>query len=350
MNRLSAVNAPGMLRAVICIVVLGVTGQPVQAAVVDAFAQVVGGQSTTSQFASPLPTIGTFSFGSFGVFNPVAGNVASGVAADSPPLQTAATGIVSNSASLSTTFAGPNAGSVDTLTGSAASYAQSGRVGAQANASFTGSRNGLTVIGAQGAGIFSDTLTMNAAGVASGTPGTVRFGFTIDGSLSVTGSGGFSSTAGIAALYYQSTDPGAVTRILLNVQAANDTSLPNFFANPTTGFTVGNGSATGSNTYFTLELPMTWGSPFDFTFGLLAYVIPAPGHTGTVNFLSTSTLTSITGKANGQVISNFNVQTASGAIYTPNGVSIVPLPASLPLLMSGLLAIGAAMRRRRQVS
>lgn len=85
--------------------------------------------------------------------------------------------------------------------------------------------------------------------------------------------------------------------------------------------------------------------PFDLTFGLLAYVIPARGQNGQVDFLSTDQLTSIAVKANGQVVDNFDVDTGSGAIYTATGVSIVPLPAALPLMLTGLIGLGSVSLR-----
>jgi len=81
----------------------------------------------------------------------------------------------------------------------------------------------------------------------------VQFGMALDGELEVVGAGGFSSSIGLFASYRQSVD--AINRVLPNIQAANDLSLPNFFANPTDGFVVGGGAAAGGNTYSTLELP-----------------------------------------------------------------------------------------------
>lgn len=318
-----------------------ITVAPADAATVQAYAQAVGGQSSTTLFTSPLPTLGDFGFGSAGVFNPAAGNAASGVAADSPPLATAASGTVTNSAALASSFLGR------TFSGSAASRARSGDLGAAASATFAGDRDGLTVIGAQGAAVFNETFALNSPAIAIGTPGLMHFDFTLDGALTVNGSGPQSSTAALMAFYRHANDAADVTRILLNVQVSREDAMPNFFANPTTGFIVNPGSAVGANTYSTLDMPFVWGVPFDFTFGLLAFVIPGSGHQGSVDFMSSAVVTGITATAEGLPIDDFTVTTASGAAYSRAGLVPVPLPGAALLLDSALAASGGRYRTSR---
>ena len=90
-----------------------------------------------------------------------------------------------------------------------------------------------------------------------------------------------------------------------------------------------------------VDLPMTWGSPWDLKVGLLAQ----SAHTSDASFLSTARIVDIQlFDAAHQRITDFTLGAASGTDYL---AVMVPEPPAWGLCLLGLLGLGGVMLRRR---
>ncbi|OYU73382.1 MAG: hypothetical protein CFE45_37465 [Burkholderiales bacterium PBB5] len=117
------------------------------------------------------------------------------------------------------------------------------------------------------------------------------------------------------------------------------------------GWALGTGSASGAGLFGStihvpffgdVDLPMTWGSPWEVTVGLLAQ----SAHTSDASFLSTARLVDIQlFDSAHQRISTFTLSAASGTDYL---AATVPEPQAWALWLTGLGAV--AWRRRRAAS
>ncbi len=108
----------------------------------------------------------------------------------------------------------------------------------------------------------------------------------------------------------------------------------------------GSNGSTFSQTVQLQGVPFQPGTPFDFQvgFAVTARVFqPSTGATSTdvnADFLSTMRITGLSViDPSGNTVGSFSIQSASGAIYGPNGVSTVPEPATLPLVIAGIIGI-----------
>ena len=92
------------------------------------------------------------------------------------------------------------------------------------------------------------------------------------------------------------------------------------------------GSLGGSSTFFSLDLPITWGTAWDVKVGLMAWAYG----TADANFMSTAKLTGVTlFDASHAAVNTFSLTSASGTDY----VNSVPEPASALLMLAGLAAV-----------
>ena len=292
--------------------------------------------------------------GGFEVFLPTSGPC--GVAVDSRSASAAA-GAVTVSSSLSATFGTP----LDprAFVGDSTARASFGNLGVQANASYLGTAGSSTVIGAQAFG--RQTEPMNIGG-ASGA-GIYRPTFTIDGSFFNAG-----RTDGQLAFFYAVGAGPDVTAFRIQSSRGTLTYLEqtgfvsifpgmSLTGNSTNGFTV------AGKTTIAFDIPIIFGTATDITYSLWAAALPnssmgqsAPSATS-IDFLNTAKLTGIeVFDSSGAQVSAFSIVSGSGTRYDRNGVVAaaepdpvngVPEPASLSLLVMGL--IGAfAFRRKSQ--
>jgi len=317
----------------------GVTASPAVAGSIETMVLSIGGQSTDSTYGPP-PSFFSGMFFNSGVGIPSVG-LGPGNVAGNYRNQYASSSALSDSIALNTTF---NSG-LNSFTGSAEANAQYGKVGAAANAVFTGPVQPNLLQGAEGYGIYRDTFTINSSTVASGTAGWLQFQFTVDGNLSGKGSD--------VEINYQQNLPNSTANYLL-MRAGVTNQGASFLNTPTdtipSGFTVTPTSVSGSAVLDTVSLPFVYGTPFDFTFGMLAIATPSSGSTADVSFAATALLTGIdVYNPVGQPVTDFSVTSGSGTRYDANGVHIssVPEPGSLALALIGVGLASLALVVRR---
>ena len=111
---------------------------------------------------------------------------------------------------------------------------------------------------------------------------------------------------------------------------------------PPAGWVTSNGSLSGASTFFSPDLPMNWGVPWNVSVGLLAWAYG----TADANFLTTARITGVMlFDANHNPVNAFSLTALSGTDY----VNAVPEPASQALWLAGLGGLALlALRRRGQ--
>lgn len=309
---------------------------------VETFVIAVGGQSqvgpglTCTTFGPASPGIAFFANATPGV--PIDGLGPCGVAGLFRTTTLASDGPLSDATSLSTAFA------ENTFAGNSLALARTGSVLAEAHATFTGPSNSQTVEGAAAYGVATDRLTATSPSVAAGAPGSIRLRFTVDGALSIAGPTPVGGTADVEINYSVAGGPSFV---LMRAQASRSDVVPFAITGtgaPLTGFNLEPGSFSGVGEVGSLALPIIWGSPFDFKFGVLTGAIPGTGATADVDFTRGATLTGIELFANGVPVQDFSIASESGTAYGANGV---PEPLSGVMLAAGVLLLGVVHRRGR---
>jgi hypothetical protein len=264
------------------------------------------------------------------------------------------TGEVTAGSTLSVSFGAPPP---NAYLGDSSGRAGFGVLGAQANGTYSGPTSSTTVTGSEAFAIFRDGFTVLAPGIDTGTPGTFRAEFTVDGALSTEGRGYsqlvlyYQIDAGPQFLFFrEQTDSYGGQNVYLNgayvtmpSQAPDLTILP--------------GSISGS-VEAVFDTPFTFGVPFDMTMSLFASALPlssegllGPSEAHT-DFLATATLSRITILRNGVEVASFGIDSASDTYYDRDGVHPAPepSPAALALASAGaLLATGRRARRNRRL-
>ncbi len=323
--------------------------------IIETYAQTISGDTNFNfaTFGTPSPIVDYF--GSNGVGNPVLGISGSGLVADTHA-STATAGSLTDSAALSNTYGNPSF--PNTFVGSSSANAQPGKIGAEAHGTFSGLTSGVTDNGAQAMALFRETFTATSATIANGTKGTAVFEFSVHGSLATQNANPSVTTSDVELAYQAGTGP----IFTLFRSQVNNSNVSPFLAAPTTlvgnplsGFALTPGAASGSGKFDTFAFDFTFGTSFDFTLGMLAYVIPGPGGTGDVDFSSTALLSGITlHTAAGQAVTDFSIASGTGTSYDANGVRLattnaVPEPSSIVIVcLGGVLVLGRGGRVKRQ--
>jgi hypothetical protein len=199
--------------------------------------------------------------------------------------------------------------------------------------------------GAEAMGVFRDRWTVTSPSVSNGSNGTLLFRTTTSGALSTTGSG--VANGELAYLV------NGAQQLLFRAQATSHTTPPSFFSetDAISGFSLFNGSTSGSDEVASFAIPIVFGTPFDFRLALLSYSIPTESSVATSDWSARVSGIEIRGPAN-QVVGDFAIASDSGAHYRADGIALPTVPA-LPLaaLAAAAAALGAggarALRRGR---
>ncbi|MBL8770732.1 MAG: PEPxxWA-CTERM sorting domain-containing protein [Phenylobacterium sp.] len=231
---------------------------------------------------------------------------------------------------------------------SAQAKAEEGSLGVSASESFTnGTKDAATYFAAEAGAIWSDLLTPGMPGAGMGE---IQFGFTIDGAMAFTGSGGELFTR----LMYQVADERAIYTAFtaeLNASGGNRAINPSGVG-PLAGFTITPNSISGSDTAFTYRHTVDLSKPLSMKVGLYTAAYGAPNGVHVSNFFNTARLTQISVfDASGRPI-DMTFTGASGTVYDATGahrpIGGVPEPSQWALMILGFGLAGAAVRQRRR--
>lgn len=296
----------------------------------------VGGAGTCGSWVPP-PELAFFTFSY--ADNAVGGIAACGYSGGYTTL-TAASGPLTLHSSLGPVVLG-NPATSGSYTGAADATANYRSLGAAAHASITGGLPGssLALFDSVGAATFADTLTATSPLVVNASPGTVRYRFNVDGSLSSLGAPGpflFGETYAVLDVQHNS---GPVFEVFnATVRRGGLGRISN--SPPPPGWLTGTGSLSGRSTFYSVEFPITWGQAWDVKVGLLAFAYG----TADTEFLSTATLAGLEFfDANHVAVNAFSISSASGTDYA----TAVPEPGVSLLLALGLAGLTAVPSLRR---
>ena len=256
--------------------------------------------------------------------------------------QTATTGPLTQHDSLGPVILGPATSSPGYYSGTADSRAGYGSLGAGSHSDITGGlpQSGSALYESVAAASFSDTLTATSPLVASMSAGSVRYQFSIDGSLTALGAPAaffFGETYAVLDVQQGS---GPVYEVMnAHARRGDPPTIRN--SPPPAGWTSSTGSLSGGSVFYSLDLPIVWGTPWDVTVGLLAWSYG----TADAQLLHTATLSGLElFDATGNPVTDFNLSSASGTDY----VSPVPEPGSATLLLAGIALLAWRERGSRE--
>jgi hypothetical protein len=326
------------------------TALPSGASSLQVYAGVVAGTNTCSSGGATPVAITSF-FGSdtaaFGL--PLTGNGIS-----SCGLSGQINNLTLSAGPLNTAYNLNNAGYVTgaSFSGSAAGFANYGVVGVSASGTLSGAAGGTGLAESVAFGIASDTL--NIPGMGSGF---IAFDFTYTGSMTI----GNPSNGGTGVSQVEVQLGNTSQEILraglsgTSVGVEGEEFVPGLgetaFGQPVPGCVIGSGTYTCTNaTFQSSELPFDSAMMPTFAFGLITSLQANESQTITSDPPNV-TLTGIqVYDANGNPISDFTIQSGSGAVYGADGIESEPANAPEPstFLMAGLALVTAgAVRRRR---
>jgi hypothetical protein len=329
----------------------------------ETFVMATNGQSNYATYGLPYPTSYNFGFGGAVPSNAytdpsfLAADGISGLWRDQTSSALAPLSDTTSSAGSGNSTFGPWV-----YSGFTSATARYGQLKSQSQATHSGAADNMTVNNADSFSIFTESLNPMSPGVSVATPGTMRLAISLDGNLSVTGTG----SAGLVFRYdYGTPRPGypAINRPLLETFGiiygnGYDIYGPHSYLGSYTtpaGMTLDVGPlnaqgqpahiAFGGATTVYADIPIIFGASAEFRMGLETFTGVGNGN-GAMSSLfgSTATITGIQLFTSQGEITDFSLTSGSGAQYTAQGV-VIPEPGTL-LLFLPLTA--AALRRSRR--
>lgn len=252
---------------------------------------------------------------------------------------TGATGTVTSTMTVAPVKLGIPTSSAALYSGQADAIARYGALGVSAKGSYQGGvANGGpgTYDNTVAAAKFTDTLTATSAQVTAGSAGFIRYAFELHGTASALGTPApyyFGSTY-VELLYEQSYQP---VQYGWNVSLTRGSTGTIQNTTPPAGWITTPSYLSGSSTFYSFDLPIIWGQPWDLTVGLIA---TADGDVD-ADFLGTARVTGVQlFDSRHQAVSDFQLLSASGTDY----LAPVPEASTAWLLLAGL---GVVLTRRR---
>lgn len=307
---------------------------PASAANLRAYAGVVAGnaQGTGSIFACATsgPTIGNGWFA--GLSLPTEGfaacNLNGGIDDQQGP---------SGPLTASQSATGPMATTGSTYTGSARARADHWSLGVATDGTATGGTSSSTYHQSAAFASFTDTLTYQQAGIATGTAGWTNFAFLVEGIMNSSSTPPYTQQADVllairvnGRFIWSSFQATLINEALPYVRGGS-TGLPGSFVS-------GPGSLSGSALVnSTANFEIQWGVPFTVEVAMLSSVYPCCyGSSSSTDFANTAVLKGIDAYGPGGKVNDFTVTTESGAVIGPHGLAAVPEPESWALMLGGL--------------
>lgn len=307
---------------------LGITNT--YAAGLESIAGAVGGQSScgTSGSRPPVSTL----FGSYFQIGITGNGISDCGLQGSVQDHTATRGPLTTNNSVSATVGG------GPYTGSSRVTSNFGTLSVATHGQMLGVTGPGGVNQSGGFSIFNDQLTFNSPTQANGSLGKVVYTFTIGGALSTPVPNLPFVSTNIANLVVKQ-DSFFQANIFT---AKTDSGRPGtILGNPSyPGFTMSQGAVQGEGQFSSVQIPFTWGKSADLTVGLAGVSFPATG--STLDVLLNAVLSGIkVYDSSGNLLTNFNINAASGSAYSANGVSptSTPIPAAAWLFGSGLIGL-----------
>jgi hypothetical protein len=311
---------------------LGITNA--NAAGLQSVAGAVGGQSSCGTFVSrpPFSTL----FGSYFQIGTTGNGISDCGLQGSVQDQIATSGPLTTINSVSATVGG------GPYTGTSRATTNFGALSVAAHGQMLGVTGPGGVNQSGGFSIFNDQLTFNSPTQASGSLGKVVYTFTIGGALTTPVPNPPFAAESIANLvvkqdnFFQGNIFTAKTSSL---------SLGTILGNPSyPGFTMSQGAVQGEGQFSSGQIPFTYGVSSDLTVGLAGVSFPSTGTT--LDVLLNAVISGIkVYDSSGNLLTNFNINATSGAGYTANGVSSVPIPAGVWLFASGFASLMVLRRK-----
>ncbi len=333
------------------LLLIALTAIPSSASSLQVYAGVVAGSTNSCDSGGATPTAITSFFGSdttgFGL--PLTGNGIS-----SCGLSGQINNLTQSAGPLNTAYnlnnAGFNTGA--SFSGSASAYANYGSVGVSASGTLTGVAGETGLAENAAFGIAADTI--NVAGTGSGF---MIFDFTYDGTMTIgtpaNGGAGQSQVEVQLGNTSQEIFYSNLSGTSVGVEGEEVDPMGQIaFGEPVPGCVIGSATYTCTNaTFQTSELPVDFGVPTTFAFGLLTALQANASQT----LVSDPPNMSLTGirifDAAGNPISDFTITSGSGAVYGADGIESEPAnapePATFLLAGCALVALGGKRWRKK---
>jgi hypothetical protein len=320
---------------------LGITNAT--ASSLQSVAGAVGGQSSCNTYGS-RPPVSTL-FGSYFQIGTTGNGISDCGLQGSIQDQTATRGPLTTTNAVSATVGG------GPYTGSSRATSNFGALSVASHGEMLGVSGPGGVTQSGGFSIFNDQLTFSSPNQASGNLGKVVYTFTIGGALATPVPNSPFHSESIANLVVKQDSFFQGNIFTAKADAGGPGTVLGGTSYP--GFTMSQGAVEGEGQFTSGQIPFTWGKSADLTVGLAGVSFPTTG--STLDVLLNAVISGIkVYDSSGNLLTNFNINAASGSVYSANGVSSVPIPAAIWLFSCGLLGLwrGASrcVLRRKAIS